>query len=120
MCVYLQVGIAVVGSGGVDPVLVRDDFPELGTDLVAALAGLEVDDFSHSGKGFFESKKTLNNDDSRSIVRCNRAEEIDWWKKKSKEVSGSSLAAFKSNSQTGRNKGTTLSSSGLNTSRLLK
>jgi hypothetical protein len=80
MCVYLQVGIAVVGSGGVDPVLVRDDFPELGTDLVAALAGLEVDDFSHSGKGFFESKKTLNNDESRSIVRCNRAEEIDWWK----------------------------------------
>ncbi len=80
MCVYLQVGIAVVGSGGIDPVLVRDDFPELGTDLVAALAGLEVDDFSHSGKGFFESKKTLNNDESRSIVRCNRAEEIDWWK----------------------------------------
>jgi hypothetical protein len=49
---YLQVGIAVVGSGGVDSVFVGDDFPELGTDLVATLAGLEVDDFSHSGKGF--------------------------------------------------------------------
>ena len=27
--------------------LVTDDLPELGSDLVAALAGLEVDDFSH-------------------------------------------------------------------------
>ena len=26
----LQVGVAVVGAGGVDPVLVRDDLPELG------------------------------------------------------------------------------------------
>jgi hypothetical protein len=32
-------------------VLVRDDLPELCSDLVAALAGLEVDDFSHSGSG---------------------------------------------------------------------
>ena len=50
VCVYLQVGIAVVGSGGVDPVLVRDDFPELGADRVAAFAGLKVDDCSHLGK----------------------------------------------------------------------
>jgi hypothetical protein len=28
-------------------VLVGDDFPELGADLVAALASLDVDDFSH-------------------------------------------------------------------------
>ena len=28
-------------------VLIGDDFPELCSDLVAALAGLEVDDFSH-------------------------------------------------------------------------
>jgi hypothetical protein len=28
-------------------VFVGDDFPELGTDLVTALAGLDVDDFSH-------------------------------------------------------------------------
>ena len=31
--------------------LVTDDLPELGSDLVAALAGLEVDDFSHVGVG---------------------------------------------------------------------
>ena len=29
----LQIGIAVVGSGWVDPVLVRDYFPEFGADL---------------------------------------------------------------------------------------
>jgi hypothetical protein len=28
-------------------VLVRDDFPELGTDLVTALSSLDVNDFSH-------------------------------------------------------------------------
>ena len=50
---YLQVGVAVVGSGGVDSVLVGDDLPELGTDLVATLASLEVDDFSHSGSEEF-------------------------------------------------------------------
>merc|ERR1712036_140371 len=33
----LEVGVAVVGAGGVNAVLVRDDFPELGTDLVTAL-----------------------------------------------------------------------------------
>ena len=26
-----------------------DDLPELGSDLVAALTGLDVDDFSHGG-----------------------------------------------------------------------
>ena len=36
----LQVGVPVVGAGGVNAVLVRDDLPELGADLVAALAGL--------------------------------------------------------------------------------
>jgi hypothetical protein len=29
-------------------VLVGDDFPELGTDLVTALTSLNVNDFSHS------------------------------------------------------------------------
>ena len=43
----LQIGIAVVGSGGVDSVLIRDDFPEFGTNLVAALTSLDVDDLSH-------------------------------------------------------------------------
>jgi hypothetical protein len=43
----LKIGVTVVGSGWVDSVLVGDDFPEFGTDLVTALAGLKVDDFSH-------------------------------------------------------------------------
>lgn len=30
----------MIGSGGVNAVLVRDDLPELGTNLVAALATL--------------------------------------------------------------------------------
>jgi hypothetical protein len=37
----------VVGTGWVNAVLVRDDFPELGTDLVTALATLDVNDFTH-------------------------------------------------------------------------
>jgi hypothetical protein len=44
----LEVGVAVVGAGGVDAVLVRDDLPELGPDLVAALASLDVDDLAHA------------------------------------------------------------------------
>ena len=43
----LEVGVSVVGSGGVNSVLVRDDFPELGTNLVTALSSLNVNDFSH-------------------------------------------------------------------------
>ena len=43
----LQIRVAVVGSHWVDSVFVGNDFPELGTDLVTALACLEVDDFSH-------------------------------------------------------------------------
>ena len=46
----LEVTGAAVGAGGVDAVLVGDDLPELGSDLVAALTGLEVDNFSHLGK----------------------------------------------------------------------
>ncbi len=33
--------------GGVDAVLVGDDLPELGADLVAALAALDVHDLTH-------------------------------------------------------------------------
>ena len=43
----LEVGVAVVSAGGVDAVLGADDFPELGADLVAALAALDVEDLSH-------------------------------------------------------------------------
>jgi hypothetical protein len=37
----------MVGTSWVNSVFIRDDFPELGTDLVTALAGLDVDDFTH-------------------------------------------------------------------------
>ena len=43
----LEVGVTVVGTGGVNAVLVGDDLPELGADLVTALATLNVSDFSH-------------------------------------------------------------------------
>ena len=43
----LEVGVSVVGTGWVDSVLIRDDFPELGTNLVTALSSLDVNDFSH-------------------------------------------------------------------------
>lgn len=43
----LQIGVAVVATGGVDAVFGADYFPELGSDLVAALAALDVEDFTH-------------------------------------------------------------------------
>jgi hypothetical protein len=43
----LKIRVSVVGTSGVDTVLVRDHLPELGSDLVTALAGLNVNDFSH-------------------------------------------------------------------------
>mmetsp|Transcript_8068 Transcript_8068/g.14386 ORF Transcript_8068/g.14386 Transcript_8068/m.14386 type:complete len:454 (+) Transcript_8068:282-1643(+) len=43
----LEVRVAVVGAGGVYAVLIGDDLPELGTDLVAALATLNVNDLTH-------------------------------------------------------------------------
>ena len=44
----LEIRVTVVRTGGVNTVLVGDDFPELGTDLVTALTSLNVNDFSHS------------------------------------------------------------------------
>ena len=43
----LDVGVADVATGGVDAVLGADHLPELGPDLVAALATLNVKDFTH-------------------------------------------------------------------------
>ena len=43
----LEIGVTVVGTSWVNAVLVGNDFPELGTDLVTALAALNVNDFSH-------------------------------------------------------------------------
>merc|ERR1719498_517593 len=43
----LEVRVSVVGTGWVNTVLIGDNFPELGTDLVTALSSLDVNDFSH-------------------------------------------------------------------------
>jgi hypothetical protein len=45
----LQIGGSIVHSGAVKTVLARDSLPEGSTDLVTALAGLEMDDFTHAG-----------------------------------------------------------------------
>ena len=43
----LQVRVSLVGAGWVDTMFIRDDLPELGPNLVAALAGLEMDNLPH-------------------------------------------------------------------------
>ena len=48
----LEVGVTVVRAGGVYSVLIGDDLPEFGTNLVTALTALDVDDFSHAFKLF--------------------------------------------------------------------
>lgn len=45
----LDVCVPLVPAGGVDAVLGADHFPELGPDLVAALAPLDVEDLTHFG-----------------------------------------------------------------------
>ena len=49
----LEIGVTVVGTGWVNTVLVGDDLPEFGTDLVTALSSLDVNDFSHVEVKFF-------------------------------------------------------------------
>ena len=56
----LEVGVTVVGTSWVNSVFVRDDFPELGTDLVTALTSLDVDDFSHGILRVCFSNKIIN------------------------------------------------------------
>ena len=48
----LEIRVTVVRAGGVDSVLIGDDLPELGTNLVTALTALDVDDLSHAFKLF--------------------------------------------------------------------
>ena len=43
----LKVRVSVVVAGWVDAVLVGDNLPELGSDLVATLAGLKVNNLTH-------------------------------------------------------------------------
>ena len=42
----LKVGVSMIGTGRVNAMLVGDDLPELGADLVAALTSLNVNDFA--------------------------------------------------------------------------
>jgi len=37
----------MISASGVNPMLVRDNFPKLGPDLVAALATLDVNELTH-------------------------------------------------------------------------
>ena len=43
----LQVRVAVVRTRGIDTMLITDHLPELRTDLVAALAALDVHELTH-------------------------------------------------------------------------
>jgi len=43
----LEIGVTVVGTGWINTVFVGDDLPEFGTNLVTALTGLDVNNFSH-------------------------------------------------------------------------
>mmetsp|Transcript_35215 Transcript_35215/g.52280 ORF Transcript_35215/g.52280 Transcript_35215/m.52280 type:complete len:402 (+) Transcript_35215:349-1554(+) len=47
----LQVGVTMVSASRVNAMLVGDDFPELGTDLVSALTALDVNQLTHGVEG---------------------------------------------------------------------
>ena len=53
----LRVFCAAVGACGIDAMLAADKLPELGADLVAALAGLDVQDLTHCSRSEGETKK---------------------------------------------------------------
>jgi hypothetical protein len=58
----LEIGVTVVRTGGVNTVFVGDDFPELSTDLVTALTGLDMNDFSHCKRFFvYYYKEAIRN-----------------------------------------------------------
>ena len=46
----LQVGVSVIRTGGINAVLITDHLPELRTDLVAALATLDVHELTHGAE----------------------------------------------------------------------
>merc|ERR1719323_2929779 len=50
----LQIGITMVGPCWINTMLVRDDLPELRTDLIAALPTLDMDQLTH---GFWSPLK---------------------------------------------------------------
>ena len=72
--------LTLIAAGGVDAVLIADDLPELGPDLVAALAGLQVDDFSHGGGGYrSESQRAARLLWSRVGLRVSGMGRVAWY-----------------------------------------
>ena len=70
----MEIAIAVVAAGGIDTMLVGDDLPELGTNLVTALAGLKVDNLSHCVLGSKKNLKIfLKTQLYISLLTCSRA-----------------------------------------------
>ncbi|KAI4372080.1 hypothetical protein MLD38_010362 [Melastoma candidum] len=69
----LEVGIAGVLASVIDAVLLTDDLPILGPDLVAALAALDMEDFSHLRGASSEKRWVL---DRKSWV-CRFF--LSWW-----------------------------------------
>jgi len=57
----LKVGVTMVRSGGVNTMLIGDNLPELGTNLVATLATLNVYNLPHLFWGEGEKKKKKQN-----------------------------------------------------------
>jgi hypothetical protein len=75
----LEVWVTVVGTSWVNSVFIRDDFPELSTDLVTALAGLDVDNFTHVW--FWKKVKLIINFDLARLLkgtRFNYSNQISW------------------------------------------
>ena len=74
----LQVRVAVVGASGVHAMLVTDDLPELGTNLVAALATCRsaetTPSFSHKGSALVLNQAQAACDQSlkqsERVCRC--------------------------------------------------
>lgn len=58
----LQIRIPAVPSGGVDAVLRADHLPELGPDLVAALATLNVENLTHFSEAEKENERFCKGD----------------------------------------------------------
>jgi 3-oxoacyl-(acyl-carrier-protein) synthase len=46
----LQIAVTLVGTSGINAVLITHNFPELAADLVAALATLDGNDLAHDGE----------------------------------------------------------------------
>ncbi len=68
----------MVGAGGVDAVLVGEDLPELGADLVAALASLDVDDLTARGGRATESEPRLSLTGAKASA-THRMMKFDGW-----------------------------------------